>query len=789
MHNAATYLRECVDSILNQTFANFELLVVDDGSTDDCADIVRSYSDQRIRLICRPHDFIASLNTLLTEARGRYIARMDADDIMMPDRLRLQHDYLEAHPEVAAVSACAIKIDEAGNPIGRITTGDNGAAVVVTPRRMCEFNQVCNPASMIRRSVIDSLGLRYDPTFQVASDYRFWCDLLMGGAAIHLLPFDAIKYRISSGQISTARSDESEASATRIRRDLTMELVAAANTGYTRDPVIESSGHKLTLIIPFLNEGDEVENTVRSFLNHGGAGRVDIIVINDCSYDSYPYMERLTAIPGVTYILNRERLGVAASRDKGVSLCRTPYFLLLDAHMRAYDDLWVTEIPRLLRENDRRILCCQNKALKVEAGRAVPNSTSFQTYGARLSFDRYRLFPGIEWINEDMNPSSDVETIPAVFGAGYAASKKYWLHIGGLKGLIQYGFDEQMISLKTWLEGGECLLLKRVVLGHIYRDKMPYTNTPYCMIYNSMIVGELLMPLRERSMTLASACIHQRQKFLTAYSRVKSYLEENPSVKVMAKSIINRDFCDVFSINHIISNLNRNVYADILSRLPKIANGIMTEECFEAGLFKGSMGRAIWLYHYGEYSSDSQATEAANIFLKHSLSHLDSHVIDFANGLCGIGWGLIYLYIKGFIPLYKEKIQEIISMIDEYLTVNREISPDYGTLAFSCAIASIRTPFLFSDSSIGSMEKAARYILDKSKDAIEVFYGFLWLHMRFRKSNEMPGPQLFDWMSPSNFIASDRRFWSLSLRDGVLATSINVMLHHHIIYSNELQIQ
>lgn len=72
MHNAAPYLRECVGSILTQTFADFELLIVDDGSTDDSTDIIRSYSDPRIRLIRRHHDFIPSLNTLLDEARGQY---------------------------------------------------------------------------------------------------------------------------------------------------------------------------------------------------------------------------------------------------------------------------------------------------------------------------------------------------------------------------------------------------------------------------------------------------------------------------------------------------------------------------------------------------------------------------------------------------------------------------------------------------------------------------------------------------------------------------------------------
>ena len=70
MYNAALYLRECIESILSQSFTDFELLIVDDGSTDDSKEIVNSYNDERIRLICNNHDYIAALNLLLREAKG-----------------------------------------------------------------------------------------------------------------------------------------------------------------------------------------------------------------------------------------------------------------------------------------------------------------------------------------------------------------------------------------------------------------------------------------------------------------------------------------------------------------------------------------------------------------------------------------------------------------------------------------------------------------------------------------------------------------------------------------------
>ena len=106
VYNGAAHIRECLDSILRQTFHDFEVLIVEDGSTDDTCDIINSFGDQRIRLTQNHHDYIASSNLLLTRAKGKYIARMDSNDIMMPDRLRLQFEYMEAHPDMDAVGGC-----------------------------------------------------------------------------------------------------------------------------------------------------------------------------------------------------------------------------------------------------------------------------------------------------------------------------------------------------------------------------------------------------------------------------------------------------------------------------------------------------------------------------------------------------------------------------------------------------------------------------------------------------------------------------------------------------------
>lgn len=99
-YNASEYIRESIDSILEQTYNNFELIIIDDGSADTTIEIINAYQDERIRLIYNEHDFIGSLNLGMTKARGKYIVRMDSDDIMLPERLQKQYDFMEANPSI-----------------------------------------------------------------------------------------------------------------------------------------------------------------------------------------------------------------------------------------------------------------------------------------------------------------------------------------------------------------------------------------------------------------------------------------------------------------------------------------------------------------------------------------------------------------------------------------------------------------------------------------------------------------------------------------------------------------
>ena len=104
-YNASKYVSEAIESTLKQSFFDFEFIIVDDGSTDNTREIIRSYDDNRIKLVENEHNFIGSLNKGLELAGGKYIARMDADDIMHIDRLKIQYSIMEAKPEIDICSA------------------------------------------------------------------------------------------------------------------------------------------------------------------------------------------------------------------------------------------------------------------------------------------------------------------------------------------------------------------------------------------------------------------------------------------------------------------------------------------------------------------------------------------------------------------------------------------------------------------------------------------------------------------------------------------------------------
>lgn len=423
MYNAAPHLRECLDSVLAQTFRDFELLIVDNGSTDGCVDIVRSYADPRIRLLLNRHDYIGSLNLLLSEARGKYIARMDADDVMVPQRLALQFAYMEAHPDVDLLGGNMVTLGtsdclyDTSGPCRRVTLQDMLAGCCLV-----------HPTVMFRTATVRAHGLAYEADYIYAEDYRLWMRMLQLDLQLRNLPDVLVRYRFSDGQISHRHADRQAATSQRIRREMRAWQARTEAEVAAEEIAFPPSGNELTLVIPFINEGEEVARTVRSARQYVGDA-VDILVVNDHSYDGYDYEADLAGL-NVRYVYNRINIGAAASKEKGARLCTTPYFILLDAHMRFYDAAWLTRYLEVLKTDDRRIVCCQTKWLSKKDG-VVAEGNKADTRGAFLRFEDVDVLPGIHWGHFRLRGMAPHQ-VPAVMGATYGASKRYWNHIRGL---------------------------------------------------------------------------------------------------------------------------------------------------------------------------------------------------------------------------------------------------------------------------------------------------------------------------------------------------------------------
>ena len=203
VYNAERFLRESIESILNQSFDNFELIIINDGSVDSTSEILNSFSDNRIRLIERENrGFAASVNEGVSVSNAKYIARMDADDVSLPDRLRLQYDYMESHPDVGILGGQAWRIDENGRLIGEITKPISTEHISQYIKYVCP---VTHPTYCVRKHVYGTLH-GYREFLAPAGDYDFLLRAYEHGVKIENLSVKLIKYRLNLHGMSSGNT-------------------------------------------------------------------------------------------------------------------------------------------------------------------------------------------------------------------------------------------------------------------------------------------------------------------------------------------------------------------------------------------------------------------------------------------------------------------------------------------------------------------------------------------------------------------------------------------------------
>ena len=199
--NGQAFLSEAIESILGQTFRDFELLVVDDGSTDRTADILAGYAsrDGRLRVLRHENKGLAtSLNIGINLAKGGYIARMDADDAAMPHRLKEQVDFMERHPEVGVLGGAAELINATGHVIHTTRPPLEDSEIRSLMLRCC--NPILHPTVVMRKEVALVSG-GYRKAALDAEDYDLWLRMSERSRLANLGK-PLLRYRIHSGQVS-----------------------------------------------------------------------------------------------------------------------------------------------------------------------------------------------------------------------------------------------------------------------------------------------------------------------------------------------------------------------------------------------------------------------------------------------------------------------------------------------------------------------------------------------------------------------------------------------------------
>ncbi|MBM9538196.1 glycosyltransferase family 2 protein [Desulfobulbus alkaliphilus] len=217
VHNGAQYLEEAIDSVLAQSFTDFELLIINDHSTDESVDIISGYKDHRIRLINAPErlKLAGALNLGMREAQGEFLARMDADDISLPKRLQTQLQFLQNHAELGLCGTWISYFPEKYKKIEQYPLSREEVYAF-----SLFHSPFAHPTVMMRRSWFTRYNLWYDVTYYPTEDFDLWSRALQHFPGANI-PEVLLQYRIHPSSLTRADwSTMDEQAAAIIRRGL-----------------------------------------------------------------------------------------------------------------------------------------------------------------------------------------------------------------------------------------------------------------------------------------------------------------------------------------------------------------------------------------------------------------------------------------------------------------------------------------------------------------------------------------------------------------------------------------
>lgn len=220
-YNCESFISGAIESVLRQSFSDFELIVLDDGSTDGTLSVAKKFKDPRIKIEQCPHDPIATLNHGFTCVTGKYIARMDADDLIAPDKFAIQYALLEEHPEIDVCGTWMQLFGENGNSqLSKTVAGWVDSPLLL----MLRTNFMFNATAMYRSDIIN----RYELTYQnyiYAEDYLFWSEAARKGAHFFIEAQPLYYYRMWENQVGRKYRKEQVESTWKVKKQITEWLI------------------------------------------------------------------------------------------------------------------------------------------------------------------------------------------------------------------------------------------------------------------------------------------------------------------------------------------------------------------------------------------------------------------------------------------------------------------------------------------------------------------------------------------------------------------------------------
>jgi len=203
VYNTGPYLKDAIESILNQSYTHIEFIIINSGSTDNSAQVIASYNDKRIRFINKTsnENWLENINQALKEAKGNYIARMDHDDISLKDRLRKQIDFLNLHPEIGMCGTWMRTFGEGSSKVFKYPLTPEECKVHLL------FNiPILHPSLVLRKALVEKYGIKYKQEFFPADDMEL---LAVNSDQIKYanIPEVLFHYRVHEKQASNTMSE------------------------------------------------------------------------------------------------------------------------------------------------------------------------------------------------------------------------------------------------------------------------------------------------------------------------------------------------------------------------------------------------------------------------------------------------------------------------------------------------------------------------------------------------------------------------------------------------------